>query len=217
MEGSDAKVSLTSTNLTLWIAFISGYLSHTILKSRYYPTVHNITYIVSLPLILLTVLATTASPLHSSLLALGFLVSLTVNRLFLAPICSYRGPFLAKLTKLWSVSQSVNGKQYKTFQSLFDRYGEDWIRTGPNDLVCRAADAIKVIYGASEYLANLLSLKLLTQRPHETGGKKVRYYTLRHVISITLWPAPWYDAGNKFQGIGSVFQERTNSAHAKRR
>jgi hypothetical protein len=63
------------------------------------------------------------------------------------PLAKYPGPVLARISRLWAAKQSSSGKQHLTNDELHKRYG-DVIRTGPNHLHFRDADAIPVVMGA---------------------------------------------------------------------
>jgi hypothetical protein len=121
-----------------------------------YPTYSNTSSLILGTLFLLSSIAVSFSVLHSVLAAFGFLASLTSNRIIFSPLNRFKGPSLAKVSKLWSLYSSLDGKYHKTIDSLFTTYNEDWIRTGPNEITCRDVDAIKVIYGQSTSTSSTL-------------------------------------------------------------
>lgn len=114
----------------------------------------------------------------SSLLILGIAMSVLLNivvlfggvvllripyLLFLHPLASYPGPFLAKLTNFWSAPRPclyrvqpnakrrrcfsfLKGAQHLTDLELHRRYG-NFVRDGPNSLLVADVEAFKAIYG----------------------------------------------------------------------
>jgi hypothetical protein len=133
-------------NHTLEISFLVGFTIHLGIKTVLYPTTHNINHIIASTIILLRVIGGYFSALHSFVLIIGFLTSLAIFRLFLSPITSFRGPFLARLSKLWQLRNVTAGDNHRRIRALFEQYDEDWVRIGPNELVCRDPEAIKEIY-----------------------------------------------------------------------
>jgi hypothetical protein len=127
-----------------------GYFTHVTLKSRLYPTIHNNNTLILSSSTILLLVSILYGIQRSALLLSGFLISLIVHRLFLAPVCSFRGPLVAKLTKFWGFYHNRDGKYHLEANSLYERYGDDWIRVGPNEIFTRSVDAVKEIYGTSE-------------------------------------------------------------------
>ncbi|KAK7537322.1 cytochrome P450 [Phyllosticta citribraziliensis] len=80
---------------------------------------------------------------------LGLFLSIIVQRLFLSPLRKYPGPFLAKITKFYTmVLQVRSGNQlYKDIRKMHEEYG-DIVRTGPRELSILKPSAIPLIYGA---------------------------------------------------------------------
>jgi hypothetical protein len=151
---------ISSEIVPLVISFGTGYISHLLFKSTLYPTFSNTPSLIVSIASLLIVLTLLFSIFHSMLLVFGFLSSLTVCRTVLSPINAYKGPFLAKLSKLWGIYESLDGNYYRKVKSLFDQHNCDWIRVGPNELVTRDIDAIKIIYGNNGWDKGLLDPKL---------------------------------------------------------
>jgi hypothetical protein len=134
-----------------FLSLISGYFLHLTLKSSYYPTAANSLQLLKSSLIVFFILTALSIYLSrfviinsillslqtSTCFSLGFLTSLFVNRIFLAPISSYPGPFLAKLTKFWAVVNGEDGLYHKRVRKLFDEYDTDYLRIGPNELMTR--------------------------------------------------------------------------------
>jgi hypothetical protein len=80
-----------------------------------------------------------------------YLTSLTLSVLAyrlspLHPLASYPGPVAARATRLWACLKSKRGEQHWYSHELFQRYG-NVVRTGPNHLIIRDADAIPIVLG----------------------------------------------------------------------
>jgi hypothetical protein len=136
---------------SLILPFLTGSIIHIAFKSTLYPTIYNIKRLILSTILLLVALTISFSVLHSVALFIGFLTSLTLHRLFFSPLNTFRGPILAKLSKLWQVNNFRAGLECHYMHTLFEEYKDDWIRIGPNELVCRDLEAIKDIYtGPSE-------------------------------------------------------------------
>ncbi|KAL1966197.1 hypothetical protein VTN77DRAFT_4749 [Rasamsonia byssochlamydoides] len=71
-----------------------------------------------------------------------------VYRIFFHPLNHFPGPFGAKLSKFWSLSQVVKSKSrwYRVCVDLHRKYG-DYVRTGPNELVIRDPAALAPLLG----------------------------------------------------------------------
>lgn len=75
-------------------------------------------------------------------------LSILTHRLFFHRLHNFPGPFLAKVTKWYSVYLSVkNYQHYKEVEKLHQRYG-DFVRTGPREISIRKVEALLEIYGA---------------------------------------------------------------------
>jgi hypothetical protein len=146
------------------VLFLSGYLYHTTFKSIHYPTptnVLNIVFAVSLCILILNLVAFRSCSSTNNFLLLvtsfiassgtGFFTSLLIHRLWLSPINLFPGPPLARLTKLWGWRTNSKGNYGQIIKSLFDEYETDVLRVGPNELMIRNVEAVKAIYGSSEY------------------------------------------------------------------
>jgi cytochrome P450 len=62
------------------------------------------------------------------------------------PLAKYPGPFLAKLTNLYSVWHAVRGTRHSSLYELHQRYGE-FVRWGPNNISINSTSALTPIYG----------------------------------------------------------------------
>lgn len=62
------------------------------------------------------------------------------------PLAGYPGPFLAKITRLWALHKTIQGKAHLQYYDLHKKYG-DVVRTGPNHLSIRDAKAIPTVLG----------------------------------------------------------------------
>jgi hypothetical protein len=137
----------------LLLTFIIGFLLHVQLKGNLLPSRHNIKSLLLSVSSFILALSLSISFLHSLFLITGFLSSLFIHRLFISPISSFQGPFFAKLTKFWAIHHAFSGHYFQQkLQSLFNAYGEDWIRVGPNELSTRDPSAIAEIYGQREQM-----------------------------------------------------------------
>jgi hypothetical protein len=74
-------------------------------------------------------------------------LSVTVYRLPpFHPLARYPGPVLARVSRFWAFWGVVRGHQHVDSHELFSQYGEV-VRTGPNHLIIRNANAIPIIHG----------------------------------------------------------------------
>jgi cytochrome P450 len=62
------------------------------------------------------------------------------------PLAKYPGPFVAKLTNLYSVWHAVRGTRHWNFYELHHKYG-DFVRWGPNSVSVNSVEALESIYG----------------------------------------------------------------------
>jgi hypothetical protein len=131
---------------SLIVPFSVGVVIHLTFKSVLYPTAQNINYLIASTIISLRILGLYFSHVYGLCFGIGFLTSLILYRLFFSPLTSFRGPFLAKLTKLYQVYNMIAGNEYRRIRVLFETYDDDWVRIGPNELICRDPEAIKDIY-----------------------------------------------------------------------
>ncbi|KZO92130.1 cytochrome P450 [Calocera viscosa TUFC12733] len=81
--------------------------------------------------------------------------SIFIYRAYLHPLANVRGPFLARLSKLWAVAVTVEGRNHATIAELHAKYG-DFIRIGPNEVSMSNVAAIHAIYGPRSTLLILL-------------------------------------------------------------
>ncbi|KAI5124823.1 hypothetical protein M0805_005453 [Coniferiporia weirii] len=78
----------------------------------------------------------------------SLLSSIVVYRVsFLHPLHAYPGPFLAKISKFYSVWMMAKGKNHIYHKELHDRYGP-YVRVGPNELSVVDADHLSAVLGA---------------------------------------------------------------------
>ena len=75
--------------------------------------------------------------------ALGYVVYMTTFH----PLAKYPGPFLAKLTNLYSVWHAIRGTRHSDLYELHQRHG-DFVRWGPNSVSINNSSALNPIYGA---------------------------------------------------------------------
>ncbi|KEF62035.1 uncharacterized protein A1O9_00007 [Exophiala aquamarina CBS 119918] len=81
-------------------------------------------------------------------LALGYLGSLIIYRLYFHPLASYPGPILAKLSDLYALSIAFNrSRTFKQYE-LIKKYGSP-LRISPNELLFADLEAWSDIYGQS--------------------------------------------------------------------
>ncbi|KAF4630617.1 hypothetical protein G7Y89_g7519 [Cudoniella acicularis] len=74
--------------------------------------------------------------------------SMTLYRLTFHPLCSFPGPFMFRLSKLWHVFRvSPARKNYLILDQLHYQYG-DFVRTGPSELTVFHPAVFEVIGGA---------------------------------------------------------------------
>ncbi|KAI9041023.1 putative Cytochrome P450 [Aspergillus affinis] len=73
-------------------------------------------------------------------------ISYVVYQVWLHPLAIYPGPFIAKLTDLYSVSHAVRGDRHEDTYRLHERYGRI-VRIGPNRVTILDAGALRPIYG----------------------------------------------------------------------
>ena len=60
---------------------------------------------------------------------LGLLASMIVYRTMFHELCRYRGPFMARVSKLWHTVQCSDSKNYLFLDKIRKQYG-DFVRTG---------------------------------------------------------------------------------------
>ena len=75
-----------------------------------------------------------------------YLLGLAVYRLFFHPLAKYPGPFLAKVTDLYSTYHAWKGDRHLEFWRCHEKYGSI-VRFGPNSLSFNTNTALKDIYG----------------------------------------------------------------------
>lgn len=83
--------------------------------------------------------------LYASLTIALYALSWTVYTTTLHPLASIPGPWLAKVSRLWIVVNTLRGDMDQTQRYLHSRYGR-LVRIAPNEIACAEPDAIKNIY-----------------------------------------------------------------------
>jgi len=95
-------------------------------------------------------LATAA--LTTSVIAFGFLLgafsSVLVFRLFLAPICTFPGPWQARVSTVWFMSTTGPTRCYHRLQGLHEKYGR-YVRIGSNELSITDPAIMELAYGVN--------------------------------------------------------------------
>ena len=86
---------------------------------------------------------------------------LIIYRLYLHPLAKYPGPFLAKITSLYSAYHGYRRDIHIDVQACHEKYG-DFVRYGPNKLLVNTARGVQDIYG------------------HKNNVKKAQYYSPFH-------------------------------------
>ncbi|RAK96669.1 cytochrome P450 [Aspergillus ibericus CBS 121593] len=79
-------------------------------------------------------------------LLIVLLVSYLIYQVWLHPLASYPGPFVAKLTDLYSVVHAIRGDRHEDLYRLHQCYG-GIVRIGPQRLSVLDAKALESIYG----------------------------------------------------------------------
>lgn len=81
-------------------------------------------------------------------LILGGTIGKLLYNLYLHPLRSYPGPFLARATRLYHIYYDLKGVSHLKIKELHDQYGEV-VRIAPNELSYNTSQAWKDIYGSS--------------------------------------------------------------------
>jgi cytochrome P450 len=76
----------------------------------------------------------------------AYLFGLAAYRIWFHPLAKYPGPFLAKLTDLYSTYHAWKGDRHLEFWRSHEKYG-NIVRFGPNSLSFNSNNALKEIYG----------------------------------------------------------------------
>jgi cytochrome P450 len=82
----------------------------------------------------------------AALLALVYLIGITIYNLYFHPLSKYPGPFLGKISSFWPVWGLHKGRWPMIVKGFHDKYGPI-VRTMPNELVFTDPQAWKDIYG----------------------------------------------------------------------
>ncbi|KIK57025.1 hypothetical protein GYMLUDRAFT_46640 [Collybiopsis luxurians FD-317 M1] len=64
------------------------------------------------------------------------------------PLAGIPGPFLARVTKLWTFYTTTTGELARAMKKLHDEYGPV-VRTGPNEISIIDGDAVNAVYGTN--------------------------------------------------------------------
>jgi cytochrome P450 len=86
---------------------------------------------------------------------------LIIYRRYLHPLAEYPGPFLARITSLYSTYHGYRRDIHIDIQACHEKYG-DFVRYGPNKLLVNTARGVQDIYG------------------HKNNVKKAQYYSPFH-------------------------------------
>ncbi|PYH73327.1 cytochrome P450 [Aspergillus vadensis CBS 113365] len=84
--------------------------------------------------------------LHAASYLLGTFSSLLLYRLVFHPLGSFPGPWLARVSDLWLVSQMKNNNKHVKLVELHERYGP-YVRIGPSTLSVIDPKAVNIIHG----------------------------------------------------------------------
>ncbi|KAK5957816.1 hypothetical protein OHC33_001005 [Knufia fluminis] len=91
--------------------------------------------------------ALAASSRFAGIFLAGVYINCIAYRLFLNPLNSIPGPFLARLSKLNHAFQNKGFTAHHTLLEMHERYGK-FVRVGPNDVSVSDVDGIEVISSA---------------------------------------------------------------------
>jgi hypothetical protein len=86
---------------------------------------------------------------------------LFIYRLYFHPLAKYPGPFLGKITSLYSAYHGYIRDIHLDVQACHKKYG-DFVRYGPNKLLVNTANGVQDIYG------------------HKSNVKKAQFYSQFH-------------------------------------
>ncbi|KAA8901371.1 cytochrome P450 67 [Sphaerosporella brunnea] len=90
----------------------------------------------------------TVTVLSATVFNAALTASILIHRMFLHRAGKFPGPFMARVSKFYSVFLSVKKMQYhKEVEQLHRKYG-DFVRTGPREVSVIRASAVQTIYGA---------------------------------------------------------------------
>ncbi|KZT50629.1 cytochrome P450 [Calocera cornea HHB12733] len=129
---------------------LAGLLSHQVFRYRE-PTLGNcLGGFLLAETALAVMLFGCAHPIHalcttSAMYIASLSLSILIYRAILHPL-AIPGPFLARLSKLWAVAVTVEGRNHATIAELHATYG-DFVRIGPNEVSISNVAAIHEIYG----------------------------------------------------------------------
>ncbi|OJZ87745.1 hypothetical protein ASPFODRAFT_131283 [Aspergillus luchuensis CBS 106.47] len=84
--------------------------------------------------------------LHAASYLLGTFSSLLLYRLVIHPLGSFPGPWLARVSDLWLVSQMKNNNKHVKLVELHEKYGP-YVRIGPSTLSVIDPQAVNNIHG----------------------------------------------------------------------
>ncbi|OJI80896.1 hypothetical protein ASPTUDRAFT_789965 [Aspergillus tubingensis CBS 134.48] len=84
--------------------------------------------------------------LHAASYLLGTFSSLLLYRLVFHPLGSFPGPWLARISDFWLVSQMKNNNKHVKLVELHEKYGP-YVRIGPSTLSVIDPKAVNIIHG----------------------------------------------------------------------
>ncbi|KAH8693928.1 cytochrome P450 [Talaromyces proteolyticus] len=119
------------------------------------------------------------------------LLGFVVYRLFFHPYAKYPGPFLAKLTNLYSAYHAWRGDLHLDMWRCHEKYG-NYVRYGPNELLVNTESGLKDIYSHGKKFK-----------------KSVKYSAMVHRATNTLTETDRKKHGKKRRLISQAFSDST--------
>ncbi|KAI0428963.1 cytochrome P450 [Xylaria sp. FL1042] len=74
-------------------------------------------------------------------------LSISLYRLYFHPICNFRGPKLAAVSKLWHSWLCRHGQNHRVLEEWREKYGA-FVRTGPNEITIFHPEALVAVHSA---------------------------------------------------------------------
>lgn len=167
---------------------------------------------------------------------IGFIVTgvvYTGYQVYFHPLAKYPGPFLAKLTDLYSTYHAIRGDRHLDFWRCHEQYG-NIVRFGPNSLSFNTSTALRDIYGfkgntrkarfyeafwankdafsthsAIDKAAHARKRRVLSQAFSDTAIKSMENHILFHVRQFCANLAGNVPSGPVCQDIESVKRDTT--------
>ncbi|KAJ5246983.1 benzoate 4-monooxygenase cytochrome P450 [Penicillium chermesinum] len=112
-------------------------------------------------------------------LVLAASVSYIIYQVWFHPLAVYPGPFVAKLTNLYSVAHAIRGDRHEDLYRLHQQYGRI-VRIGPNRVTILDARALELIYGhkanvqKSQWYAGFYSVSIFNAIDRNVHARKRR-------------------------------------------